>query len=76
MFALSQRIASLQLAKRKARNAEAQASLAAAEEAGNAEEIEKFAKRTVRASQDQSEECKRLLTLMGLPVVQVSRPAP
>jgi flap endonuclease-1 len=59
-----------QLAKRHARNQEAKDNLAAAEETGNAEDIEKFSKRTVRASREQSDECKRLLTLMGLPVVQ------
>ena len=34
------------------------------------EQLEKLSKRTVRVTKEQTEECKRLLTLMGLPVVQ------
>jgi flap endonuclease-1 len=50
--------------------AEAEADLRTAEEEGNAEEIEKLAKRTVKVSKTHNEEAKRLLRLMGVPVVE------
>ena len=43
--------------------------LAAATEAGVTEDIERFSKRTVKMERVHIEECKRLLTLMGMPVV-------
>lgn len=59
-----------ELAKRKERFNAAQAELAKLqEEGGSAEDIERQQKRTVRASREQSEEVKKLLTLMGLPVL-------
>lgn len=58
-----------ELAKRHVRAAEATAGLDKAREAGNQEDIEKFSKRTVRATQQQSLDCKRLLQLMGVPVI-------
>ncbi|KAJ1635089.1 PIN domain-like protein [Pavlovales sp. CCMP2436] len=58
-----------ELAKRQARAAEAHSELAKAKESGDQELIEKFSKRTVRASRQQSEDCKKLLTLMGVPVI-------
>ena len=39
---------------------------------GNAEDIAKYSKRTVRVTQQHNDECKRLLTLMGVPIVNVS----
>lgn len=42
-----------------------------AKETGNAEDIEKQAKRTIRVGAKENEECKRLLRLMGVPVVEV-----
>lgn len=39
-------------------------------ETGTAEEIEKFERRTVTVSREQNEEAKRLLKLMGVPVVE------
>jgi flap endonuclease-1 len=58
-----------ELAKRHARAAQATENLAKAKEAGNQEDVEKFTKQTVRATRQQSLDCKRLLTLMGVPVV-------
>merc|ERR1711953_1093204 len=43
--------------------------LAAAVEAGNAEQVLKSTKQTVRVTKEQNEEVKKLLNLMGLPVV-------
>jgi 5'-3' exonuclease len=38
-------------------------------QAGNAEDVEKYSKRTVRVTREHNEECKRLLRLMGVPVL-------
>ena len=46
-----------------------------AQEKGDQEEIEKFAKRTVRITKDQVNDVKKLLQLMGMPIVEV-RTAP
>jgi len=53
----------------KEKKEEAEKQLAAAQEAGNAEDIEKFGKRTMKVTREHSEECKRMLRLMGVPVV-------
>ncbi|KAI5793742.1 PIN domain-like protein [Peziza echinospora] len=58
-----------ELAKRTARKAEAHEAHEDAKETGTAEDIEKFSRRTVRATREHSEECKKLLTLMGIPWV-------
>eukprot|EP00967_Tisochrysis_lutea_P008686 scaffold10372_cov32-Tisochrysis_lutea.AAC.3 len=59
-----------ELAKRKERQQAAVVELAKLqEEGGTAEDIEKQQKRIVRASREQSEEVKTLLTLMGVPVL-------
>lgn len=58
-----------ELAKRHARAEQAQNDLAKAKESGNQEDIEKFSKRTVRATKQQSLDCKKLLQLMGVPVL-------
>lgn len=60
-----------ELEGRKAKAAEAAAALEQAV-AGEAEDdvLEKLSKRTVRMSREQVADCKRLLTLMGLPVVE------
>ena len=55
------------MAKRYARREEANEGLAEAQEAGTAEDVEKFAKRTVKVSKKHNEEAKRLLRLMGVP---------
>lgn len=59
-----------ELAKRVARKAQAEAEHTEAKETGTAEEIEKFARRTVRVTREQNEDCKRLLKLMGIPYVE------
>ncbi|KAL5601407.1 hypothetical protein BROUX41_002606 [Berkeleyomyces rouxiae] len=56
-----------ELARRQARKQEATAGLEAAKEAGDAEEIEKFARRTVRVTREHNSECQKLLQLMGVP---------
>ncbi|KAF8424143.1 PIN domain-like protein [Tirmania nivea] len=58
-----------ELAKRTARKSEAQDAHEEAKETGTAEEIEKFARRTVRVTKEHNEECKKLLKLMGIPYV-------
>ncbi len=39
-------------------------------QAGNEEDIEKYSKRTVRVTREHNEECKRLLKLMGVPIIE------
>lgn len=58
---------SSELGKRRELRAAAEEELERAEEAGNAEDIEKFSKRTVRVTPEHNAECQRLLTLMGVP---------
>ena len=58
-----------ELAKRFARKAEATEAAEEAKETGTAEEVEKFSRRTVRATREHNDECKRLLTLMGVPYI-------
>ncbi|NP_001080984.1 flap endonuclease 1-B [Xenopus laevis] len=58
-----------ELAKRSERRAEAEKLLEAAEEAGEVENIEKFNKRLVKVTKQHNEECKKLLSLMGIPYV-------
>jgi len=41
--------------------------------AGTAEDIDKLARRQVRVTKEHNEECKKLLALMGIPVVTVCR---
>ncbi|RAL50097.1 hypothetical protein DM860_007771 [Cuscuta australis] len=59
-----------ELAKRFSRREDATAGLAAAEEIGNKEDIEKFSKRTVKVTQQHNDDCKKLLRMMGVPVVE------
>jgi flap endonuclease-1 len=59
-----------ELAKRAARREGANTELEAAKEAGNQADIEKYSKRTVRVTREHNEECKRLLRLMGVPVIE------
>ena len=60
------------LAKRFARREEAKEGEEEAKETGTAEDIDKLARRQVRVTKEHNEECKRLLALMGIPVVTVS----
>lgn len=59
-----------ELAKRYSKRADATEDLADAVEAGNKEDIEKFSKRTVKVTKQHNDDCKRLLKLMGVPVVE------
>jgi flap endonuclease-1 len=59
-----------ELAKRTARKEEAIKSAADMKETGTAEEIAKFERRSVRVTREQNEEAKKLLTLMGIPIVE------
>ncbi|KAK3750476.1 hypothetical protein QZH41_018125, partial [Actinostola sp. cb2023] len=59
-----------ELAKRTERRQEAQKALEKAEEAGETENIDKFSKRLVRVTKEHSDECKKLLKLMGIPYVE------
>lgn len=57
-----------ELAKRRNAKEKAEADLAAAKEAGDAEEVDRFARRTVKMDKGHIDECKTMLRLMGLPV--------
>lgn len=59
-----------ELAKRTAAKEKAVEALEEAKEAGNVEDMERFAKRTVRMGKEHIEDCKKLLRLMGMPVVE------
>lgn len=64
----------IQLAKRTAKRAKAEAELKVATEADDKSDVDKFSKRLVRVTRDHNEDCKKLLSLMGVPVVTVSSP--
>eukprot|EP01117_Protostelium_nocturnum_P006136 TRINITY_DN220_c0_g1_i1.p1 TRINITY_DN220_c0_g1~~TRINITY_DN220_c0_g1_i1.p1 ORF type:complete len:190 (+),score=65.96 TRINITY_DN220_c0_g1_i1:83-652(+) len=59
-----------ELAKRSAKREEAEEAQKAAVEAGDVETLAKFAKRTVKVTQKHNEEARKLLRLMGVPVVE------
>lgn len=59
-----------EIARRYERRGEANDDLADAKETKTAEEIEKYSKRTVRVTRQHNDECKRLLTLMGVPIIE------
>lgn len=40
--------------------------------AGDEENVEKFSRRLVKVTKDHNEECKKLLSLMGIPYVEVN----
>ena len=44
-------------------------------DAGTAEDVERFSRRTVKVTREHNEECRRLLKLMGIPVVIVQSPS-
>lgn len=58
-----------ELGKRKEKRKEAEEGMTEAIEIGNQENMEKFGKRTVRATKQHTEDCKKLLKLMGIPCV-------
>lgn len=59
-----------ELEKRSERRKEAQESLDKAIESGIQEDITKFNKRVIRVTQKHNDDCKKLLRLMGLPVIE------
>ena len=58
-----------ELAKRLSKRNKAEADLAAATEAGEVDDMDKYSRRLVKATRQHSEECKELLALMGVPFV-------
>lgn len=64
-----------ELDERKKKAAEAEAAFEKAKEEGDDDAMERLSKRTVRVSRAQIEECKTLLRLMGVPVVQAASEA-
>ncbi|KAJ7219904.1 flap endonuclease 1 [Mycena pura] len=60
------------LSKRYERREEAKEEGEEAKEVGTAEDVEKFSRRQVKVTRENNEECRRLLKLMGIPVVIVS----
>lgn len=58
-----------QLELRLGRRDEASEALQTAKDTGDQEAIEKYSKRTVKVTREHNAECKRLLTLMGVPVI-------
>jgi len=59
-----------ELSKRSEKRSENMEALKEAEEAGNQEDIEKLSKRNVKVTREHNEEVKRLLLLMGMPVIE------
>ncbi|XP_072969182.1 flap endonuclease 1-A-like [Typha angustifolia] len=59
-----------ELAKRFSKREDATKDLSIAIEAGDLEAIEKFSKRTVKVTKKHNEDCKWLLRLMGIPVIE------
>lgn len=61
---------SSELEKRQERREAAEKELKKAEEEGVQEDINKFSKRLVKVTRQHNEDCKRLLTLMGVPFIE------
>ncbi|XP_040921793.1 flap endonuclease 1 isoform X2 [Toxotes jaculatrix] len=61
---------SAELEKRGERRAEAEKMLAQAQEMGEQENIDKFTKRLVKVTKQHNDECKKLLSLMGVPYIE------
>ena len=59
-----------ELAKRLAKRAKAEVDLAAAKDAGETDDIDKFSRRLVKVTRQHNEDCKHLLRLMGVPVIE------
>ncbi|KAF8206535.1 PIN domain-like protein [Mycena galopus ATCC 62051] len=57
------------LSKRYEKRAEAKEEGEEAKEVGTVEEMDKFSRRTVKVTREHNEECRRLLKLMGIPVI-------
>lgn len=58
-----------ELAKRQEKRAEAQENLDKATDAGDATNVDKFSKRLVKVTKEHVDDCRKLLTLMGVPYV-------
>lgn len=59
-----------ELKKRSEKRADATKDLAEAEEVGNVEQVDKFSRRLVKVTKQHNDECKKLLSLMGIPYVE------
>ena len=59
-----------ELAKRRARLNEAKESLENAIQSENVDDIKKFEKRTVRVTKEHNDDVKRLLQLLGIPIIE------
>lgn len=57
------------LAKRLERREEAKEEGEEAKETGTTEDMDKFSRRTVKVTREHNEECRKLLNLMGIPVI-------
>ncbi|OJA15822.1 hypothetical protein AZE42_04031 [Rhizopogon vesiculosus] len=57
------------LSKRFEKREEAKEEGEEAKETGTAEDIDRFSRRTVKVTKEHNEECRRLLKLMGIPVI-------
>ncbi|KAJ8591926.1 PIN domain-like protein [Rhizopogon salebrosus TDB-379] len=57
------------LSKRFERREEAKEEGEEAKETGTAEDVDRFSRRTVKVTKEHNEECRRLLKLMGIPVI-------
>lgn len=60
-----------QLSKRFERREEAKEEGEEAKETGTAEDVDKLSRRTVKVTKEHNEECRKLLKLMGIPVIVV-----
>jgi len=69
------KLKAVEIEKRREKVRDAEKQLAVAEEQGDDEKMIMFAKRTVRVTKEQNDEAKKLIRLMGLPVVQASSEA-
>lgn len=58
-----------ELAKRLARRQQAEMELEAAKESGETDLVDKFSRRLVKVGRQHNDDCKTLLKLMGVPVV-------
>ncbi|KAK1319678.1 Flap endonuclease 1-A [Acorus calamus] len=59
-----------ELSKRFSKREDATEDLKTAQAEGDKESIEKFSKRTVKVTKQHNDDCKRLLRLMGVPVIE------
>ncbi len=59
------------MSKRFEKREEAKAEGEEAKETGTVEDMDRFSRRTVKVTREHNEECRRLLKLMGIPVIIV-----